>query len=215
MDTIQNGRELLRFASPRQEHHRDTLVRIAKVNKTVHVDCRPCHSEELNSQCSLFALPAIDQNRWTHIRLQTSALNEDFSARQPQPSAIPKITLSPGVSKFWREPLRRPIPESETTLEIAFIAVIQGSAGSAVKKVVVSSEYPNIATAIFNEAINGYSVVFTGACLKSELEKARDYGPASLAVIWRKVAALDQMFETRTRASSRDGNERLVVGVLC
>jgi hypothetical protein len=215
MDTVQNGRELLRLASPSQDSHRDELVRIRQANRTIHVDSRPCTAEELAAHSSLFALPVVDQNRWTRNRLQTSTLSEDFSARQPQPSAIPKINLTPGVSKFWKAPMRRLVPPEDAVLELAFIAIIQGSGGNAVKKVIIANEYPQIATSIFNEAINGYSVVFTGACLKHELEKAKDYGPNSLAVRWRKVTSLNEMFEVRARARPRDESERLVIGILC
>lgn len=83
------------------------------------------------------------------------------------------------------------------------------------KKLIVANDYPQIATSIFNEAINGYSVVFTGACLKRELEKAKDYGPNSLAVSWRKVSSLEEMFEVKARARPRDESERLIIGILC
>jgi hypothetical protein len=215
MEVIQNGRELLRLASPRQNHCRDNLVRVRQANRIVYVDSRPCYPEELAAHCSLFILPAADQNRWTHFRLQTHSLSEDFSARQPQASAIPKVTLTPGVSKFWKRPTRRPVPSEDAILKLSFIAVIQGSGGNAVQKLIVVNEYPQIATCIFNEAINGYSVIFTGACLKHELEKAKDYGPNSLAVTWRKVTSLDEMFELRARARPRGESERLVIGVLC
>jgi hypothetical protein len=111
--------------------------------------------------------------------------------------------------------MRRLVPPEDAVLELAFIAIIQGSGGNAVKKVIIANEYPQIATSIFNEAINGYSVVFTGACLKHELEKAKDYGPNSLAVRWRKVTSLNEMFEVRARARPRDESERLVIGILC
>ena len=215
MEVVRNGRELLRRASPHQNHCCDSLVRIRQANRTVHVDSRPCCPEELAAHCSLFALPAADQNRWTHIRLQTQTLSEDFSARQPQASTIPKVTLTPGVSKFWKTPMRRPVPPEDAVLRLSFIAIIQGSGGNAVQKLIVVNEYPQIATCIFNEAINGYSVIFTGACLKHELERAKAYGPNNLAVNWRKVTSLDEMFELRARARPRDDSERLVIGILC
>ena len=215
MDVVKNGRELLRLASPHQSHCRDSLVRVRHANRTIHVDSRPCYPEELAAHCSLFRLPTTDQNRWTHVRLQTQTLSEDFSARQPQASAIPKVTLTPGVSKFWKTPMRRTVSTEDAKLSVSFIAIIQGSGGNAVQKLIVVNEYPQIATCIFNEAINGYSVIFTGACLKRELEKAKDYGPNSLAVTWRKVTSLDEMFELRARTRQRDESERLVIGILC
>ena len=215
MDAVKNGRELLRLASPHQNHWRDNLVHIRHVNRTVHVDSRPCSPEELTAHCSQFILPASDQNRWTYVRLQTQSLSEDFSARQPQASRIPKVTLTPGVSKFWRTPMRRPVAPEDAQPRFSFIAIIQGNGGNAVQKLIVVNEYPEIATCIFNEAINGYSVVFTGACLKRELEKAKDYGPSNLAVTWRKVTSLDEMFDLRARARPRDESERLLIGILC
>jgi hypothetical protein len=215
MDAVKNGHELLRLASPHQNHWRDNLVRVRQANRIVHVDSRPCGPEELAAHCSSFILPATDQNRWTHFRLQTQTLSEDFSARQPQASTIPKITLTPGVSRFWKAPMRRPVSPEDAQPRFSFIAIIQGNGGNAVQKFIVANEYPQIAACIFNEAINGYSVIFTGACLKHELEKAKDYGPNSLAVTWRKVTSLDEMFELRARARPRGESERLVIGVLC
>lgn len=111
--------------------------------------------------------------------------------------------------------MRRSVPLEDAVVELSFLAIIQGSGGSAVKKLIVANDYPQIATSIFNEAINGYSVVFTGACLKRELEKAKDYGPNSLAVSWRKVSSLEEMFEVKARARPRDESERLIIGILC
>lgn len=215
MDDVQNARELLRLASSSQQSYGDKMIRIRQANRIVHVDSRPCTAEELGAHSSLFALPAGDQNRWTLNRLQTLNLSEDYSARQPQPSAIPKIILTPGVSKFWRLPIRRPVPLEDTVLDLSFIAIVQGSGGSAVNKFIIANEYPQIATSIFNEAINGYSIVFTGACLKGELEKAKGYAPDSLAVIWRKVTSLDEMFDVEVRAKTKNRGEKLIVGVLC
>lgn len=215
MDAVQNSRELLRLASPSQEYHRDYLIQIQQAHRTIHVDCRPCTAQELAAHSSLFALPVTDQNRWIHNRLQTSSLSEDFSARQPQPSSIPKVTLTPGVSKFWKAPIRRPVLPEGTILEVVFIAIVQGSGGNAVRKIIVANAYPQIATSVFNEAVNGYSIVFTGACLKRELEKARNHGPNSLAVVWRKVITVDQMLDVRARAKPKDQSEKLTVSMLC
>jgi hypothetical protein len=215
MDAIQNGRELLRLASSSQNRHRDSLIRVRQANRIIHVDSRPCTAEELAAHSSLFTLPAGDQNRWMYSRIQAPNISEDFSARQAQPSAVPRILLTPGVSEFWKKPMQRLVLLKDDVLELAFIAIVQGSGGNAVKKVIVANEYPQIATSIFNEAINGFSVVFTGACLKRELEQAKGYGLDSLAVIWRKVTSLDGMFDMRTRAKARKGGEDLIVGILC
>jgi hypothetical protein len=219
MEAVNSGRELIRFASSRQDNYRDTLLRIPGASRIVHVDCRPCTMEELESHCSLFALPVVDQNRWIHQRLQSSSLNEDFSARQPQASVIPKITLTPGASKFWKEPSRRRAADIENDLDLVFIAVVQGSGGSAVKKMMIATEFPQFASSLFQEAVNGFSIVFTGACLRQDHNKASDYSPGNMAVLWRKVATLDQMFKLSVRARPRDEGEseaeRVIVGVLC
>jgi hypothetical protein len=107
------------------------------------------------------------------------------------------------------------VSPADAIVDFVFIAVVQGNGGSAIKKLIIANEYPQIATIIFNEAINGYSVVFTGACLKAELERAKDYGPDSMAVIWRKVTNLNVMFGLRVRARPRDETERLIIGILC
>lgn len=77
MEAIQSGRQLMRFASPRQEQCRDTLLRIpgASRTSTIQIESRRCTIDELEGHCSLFGLPIVDQHRRIRQRLQRSSLN--------------------------------------------------------------------------------------------------------------------------------------------
>lgn len=78
------------------------------------------------------------------------------------PLQVPKVCISRALeSKTWSA-------ESEEPLHALFI--VQGQNASERSKIVVARTLHEAATSILHEAINGYSVVFTGAMFRSEME---------------------------------------------
>jgi hypothetical protein len=57
---------------------------------------------------------------------------------------------------------------------LVFFAVIQRRPGSAAKKVHFADSQIGLLTTIFNEMINGYATVFSGAAFETEIKRARD-----------------------------------------
>jgi hypothetical protein len=121
---------------------------------------------------------------------------------------IPKIHISKGLDDFQRS--RRYLLETEgeqnnlKQLDLAYILVVQGSSGAFQSKLVMRTNLQMTGAEMLYEAVNGFSVVFTGAVLKQNLEKRGD-----LKYCFRKVESLDELLNVDADES------RKVIGVLC
>lgn len=96
---------------------------------------------------------------------------------------------------------------------LVFFAVIQDQSGSAAKKVHFADSQIRLSTIIFNEMINGYATVFSGAAFKTEIKRARDLPELK----WEKGTECQRLFELREE-NEACGNlrERVpVIGVFC
>ncbi|KAL8672161.1 MAG: hypothetical protein Q9168_003360 [Polycauliona sp. 1 TL-2023] len=96
-----------------------------------------------------------------------------FGAVDPSlPSKVPKLCIS-GVLKNRdaqsRYIMSNPPPGMKEPLD--FLLVVQGKNASERSKIVVEHKLEDAATSMLHEAINGYSVVFTGAILRSDSNK--------------------------------------------
>jgi hypothetical protein len=121
---------------------------------------------------------------------------------------IPKIHISKGLNGFRHS--RRYLPETEEeqhTLkqpDLAYILVVQGSSGAVRSKLVMRTNLQMTGAEMLYEAVNGFSVVFTGAMLKKNLEKRGD-----MKYCFRKVDSLDELLNVDSDESQK------VIGVLC
>ena len=88
------------------------------------------------------------------------------------PSAIPKLCMSRALKE---EPRQSYGKQSENTLQLKepldFLIVVQGKNASERSKIVVERSREDAATSMLHEAMNGYSVVFTGALLRSDMNR--------------------------------------------
>lgn len=87
------------------------------------------------------------------------------------PYNIPKVCMSSLMKKPppFRNSTSDPSPQPKEPLD--FLLVIQGKNANERSKVVVSHSLEDAATSMFHEAINSFSVVFTGALLRSNSTK--------------------------------------------
>ncbi|KAH8588784.1 hypothetical protein B0O99DRAFT_677131 [Bisporella sp. PMI_857] len=124
-----------------------------------------------------------------------------------QRSTIPKIHISQGMGDIQR--LQRYLPQDleQDSLgqpNLAYILVVQGCSGMFRSKLVLTTNRRMAGAEMFCEAVNGFSIVFTGAVFKTNLEKRRDLGYRfKKADSWDELVAMDA-----------DESQK-IIGVLC
>ncbi len=191
----------------------DQVAVIADLNKAVHLDCRSVSTQELGTYSRLFSIPTYDQQCWLK-----SPKYSVTTIEIPEPARVPEAVLTPGVGDFWRPSSRRTgdPPVTEPT-NLAYIAIIHGLSGAAVLKVIVRYSQKAIGSAMFHELMNGYSIVFSGAFLKANIEKAA----RNRDLLWQKVEAYEQLLELQKVGEEKDkdgvgalGGE-YTVGIVC
>lgn len=120
---------------------------------------------------------------------------------------IPKIHVSQGLQHF--QPRHDYLPdgqrqESHKQPDLAYILVVQGRGGAFRSKLVLRTNRETAGAEMFYEAVNGFSVVFTGAVLKKNLEKRADQD-----YCFRRVYTLGGL-----QAIDEDESQK-VIGVMC
>lgn len=101
---------------------------------------------------------------------------------------------------------------TENHPELAIFIVVQGKEGSALAKMVVKDNIGQLASQIFFEACNGFSVVFSGITRKDDAQKL---GKAGL--VFKMAEKLDELLDIDGRhdeATIPTTNEDCVL-VLC
>jgi hypothetical protein len=122
-----------------------------------------------------------------------------------EPWKVPKIHVSQGL----RRHLPRSLPrdgggEKSGAPELAYILVFQGRSGAIRSDLVLRSSLDLAGAEMFHMAANGFSVVFSGAMLKKNLEKRAD-----VTYRFERVDTLDEL-----QAVDSDQLKK-VIGVLC
>jgi hypothetical protein len=210
---IRSGGDLrLRAGS---EHDQVAVVPEAG-NRAVHLDGRDCSNEELLKHSHMLSRPPGSHDRWLRFSLEGRQLEDGETSNKelPPPYFIPRVTLTSGLTKFWRPAVQKvgasPPPQPEG---LVFFAVIQGRSGSAAKKVHFADSQIGLLTTIFNEMINGYATVFSGAAFGTEINRARDLPE----VKWEKATECQRLFELReeNEACSNPLERIPIVGVFC
>jgi hypothetical protein len=106
----------------------------------------------------------------------TPSIDRYILCEAGQPSTIPKIHVTKGLQ--WPPPRTYGAGKEHHDVvepsDLAFIMVIQGRSGSIRPKLVLRTSRVQAGAEMFYEAANGFSVVFSGATLKSNLEKRGD-----------------------------------------
>jgi hypothetical protein len=124
-----------------------------------------------------------------------------------QRSTIPKVHVSQGMKdpQWSRRYLPQDTEQANLKLpDLAYILVVQGCSGMFRSKLVLNTNLQIAGAEMFYEAVNGFSVVFTGAVLKTNLENRGD-----LDYSFKKADSLDELV-----AMDKDESQK-VIGVLC
>jgi len=83
---------------------------------------------------------------------------------------------------------------TENHPELAVFIVVQGKEGSALAKMVVKDNIGQLASQIFFEACNGFSVVFSGIMRKNDTEKLGKVG-----LVFKMAEKLDELLDNDER----------------
>ncbi|KAF2803386.1 uncharacterized protein BDZ99DRAFT_526742 [Mytilinidion resinicola] len=106
-----------------------------------------------------------------------------------------------GFPPRYHQTTRKPVVKES---DVVFILVVQGRSGSNRSKFVLRTGLEATGAELFFEAANGFSVVFSGAMLKTNMDKRRDvrYG-------YKRESTLEELVSI-----SEDDAEKMI-GVLC
>lgn len=122
-----------------------------------------------------------------------------------EPWRVPKIHVSQGLRA--RQP--RSVPrdgkqEKPDPPKLAYIMIVQGRSGAIRSKLTVRSNLDLAGVEMFHMAANGFSVVFSGAILRENLEKRKKSGAS-----FKKVNTMEELQVPESDSLSE------VIGVLC
>lgn len=112
----------------------------------------------------------------------------------PEPSGLPQVTVSQGLRDFWavgEEDMSALTVVDDPGLvesELVYFLLVHGKSGPGHVKVVMRWDLLGAAQAMMWEVANGFSVVFSGAVLKEQLEIGLGEGR-----IWTKVRSLAEL----------------------
>ncbi len=140
-------------------------------------------------------------------------LTRAFKVVEPSlPFGIPKVCISWVLKGHARWTYNEKIDTSQQPKEpLDSLLIVQGKNERERSKVVVARSLEDAATSILHEAINGYSVVFTGALLRSDLNKL--FSDAKSCIFSLKklpdVAALNAF------SGSKEAQTFQQIGIIC
>lgn len=125
----------------------------------------------------------------------------------PEPSSLPQVTVSQGLRDFWSvegEDMSALTVVDDPGLvesELVYFLLVHGKPGPGHVKVVMRWDLLGAAQAMMWEVANGFSVVFSGAVLKEQLEIGMGEGR-----IWTKVGSLAELRRVKDlKTASLDG----------
>lgn len=128
------------------------------------------------------------------------------AGRADDPIDRPSVRTSTGLKKDHRPAVRR-IDEPEDTSPkpaLAFVLIIRGRSAALCSKVRLSYSLKAAAAVMFEEAVNGYSTVFSAALLKTDVRRL-DQPDAQ----FKKVDTIAQLYE------AVEGRDRDAIALLC
>ena len=138
----------------------DYQAYIMPFQKPVNINNSDADEIQIRELNSWRASPAnLFSGKWINTDAPDSI--DDLSA--PAPLEIPQVHITPALKKG-------PANDSDwqnITMMLNYMAVIQGKDAGSRVKYIIRSTIPAISAAIMQEALNGYSTVFTGAYLRS------------------------------------------------
>ena len=180
-----------------------TIQPFGKQVYTIYTDTFP--QEVLNQYASLFNHGV--EGKWLSYQNDTTKL---FKIVQPSPPmGIPKLMISCALAE---DPLpnHSKAPNRQPKEPLDFLLIVQGSTGSDRSKLVVARGRTEAATTMLHEAMNGFSTVFTGALLRSDMNLLF-HGGGKVGFSLRKC---QDVADLNTSSKDRREDEH-VLGVIC
>ncbi|KAF2453420.1 hypothetical protein BDY21DRAFT_366969 [Lineolata rhizophorae] len=145
---------------------------IQPLEEPVLVDPHRCHDGDVARYVDLITFCRARhwlQSVWLR-RKRDSAADFEFVEGAPARVKVPRMHLSPGLVDYSRlfgdTPFKSP--------DLACVLVVQGASCNLESKVRFEMDRDLAGVAMLEEALNGYSVVFSAATLKSQLEGGLD-----------------------------------------
>lgn len=107
--------------------------------------------------------------------------------------SIPKCVVSPCLRNTNSGPAGHDKP-SATSPSLAYLVVIQGREGALRSKLLILSSVQDVGSEMFYHAANGWSAVFSGAILRSDLKKLGGLSASRLSSIrLERVGRVDEL----------------------
>ncbi|KAL8919741.1 MAG: hypothetical protein Q9208_006607 [Pyrenodesmia sp. 3 TL-2023] len=121
------------------------------------------------------------------------------------PSTIPKISIS-----WVLNPTSTSTQSPQLEYPLDFILVIQGNNALERSKVIVARSAEHAATSMLHEAMNGFSVVFTGALLRSDTEELFSSSERSQPFQFVKMPDVMALMACTNKMSKKCGEVRII-----
>lgn len=191
---IRFARDLLRHAGGEQF----MPAIMPELNRFVHLQGHFFEQEELDTYAKL--LSDLRKDTWLHKDKQGNLV----TGRADDPIDRPSVLTSSGLKENHRPAVRR-IDEPDTTPKqaLAFVLVIQGKSAALCGKVRLFYTLDAAAAAMFAEAANGYSTVFSAAILRADAKRFMVEAPG-----YRKVDTISALAES-------GGEKGKAIAMLC
>ncbi|KAE8447876.1 hypothetical protein EG329_010105 [Mollisiaceae sp. DMI_Dod_QoI] len=161
-----------------------------------------------------FPQEALEQYSWrlrySHLDQWASPVEDTFPpatlTKTPDPLKIPKLSIAPVFG---------PASTRDLSSMLAYIFLIEGNRG-ANQKLVLQHDHHGAGVTVFHEAMNGFSVVFSGAVSKRALgvfltEPKRRRGE----IVFKKAESIKQFSEEAHREYRPENMEPYEVLILC
>ena len=165
--------------------------------------------DDLDKHISLLRYGQNDS--WMHLSISPKVTSETGYAEKmsfgaaDEPWQIPSIHVTQGLCKPQLSSSHRGgNGEEKAALELVYVLVFQGQSGALRSKLVLRSSLDLAGAEMFHMAANGFSVVFSGAMLRKNLERRRD-----VDYTFMSVASLDELQAVDSDVSKK------IIGVLC
>ncbi|KAH7083043.1 hypothetical protein BKA63DRAFT_502132 [Paraphoma chrysanthemicola] len=194
---IHSSSQLLRYAGS----DFDQIAHIPYADKLVYI-----HSTTLN-QADLEIYVTLLRSGILGSWVGTDAAGRVVYCQPDVPHSIPKVVISAGLQHQRQESGIGNISTDDlgpAQEELAYVLISQGKSGNVRGKVAIEPSWERAATLAMYEVLNGYSVVFTAAMLKRDVDRLHDET--------YKLRAVGERSALRT--ISADDTER-IIGLWC
>ena len=204
---IRHGSELVSRAGQSW----DDLATIMPFGRKVYIDCLNNFPQEVINTYTKLLDKGI-QGQWLS---SGKDVTRTINVVEPSPPLeIPRVCMSHALSQEPRYP--QPIKHESAPQpweQLGYLLIVQGRNACERSKVVVEQRKNDAGKAMLHEAMNGFSVVFTGAMLRSDIcalfDERRTWHPS-----FKKVPDIPSLVEFSQKNAQVVG-DTLQIGIIC